>query len=60
MGGKKLWTNVLKASVNQSLIADRDYRRGERRCCFHCVCSDKLAMCDGGAGESGPLPIQRL
>lgn len=57
---KKMSTNVLKASVNQSLIPDRDYRRGECRCCFHCVCSDKLAMCDGQAGESGPLPIQLL
>lgn len=53
-------TNVLKASVNQSLIPDRDYRRGECRCCFHCVCSDKLAMCDRRGGESGPLPIQLL
>lgn len=53
-------TNVLKESVNQSLIPDGDYRHAEFRCCFHCVCSDKLAMCDERVGESGPLPIQLI
>lgn len=55
---EKMSTNVLKASAAQSLILDRDYRRSECRYCFHCAFSDKLAMCDGWGGKSGPLPIQ--